>query len=171
MRSRDALVPRAAAGRKLGKCACIARVRAPLLLLLLLVGCAPRETLVSVVVLPSAPREPPPVVAPDSCEERAVVKIEAAADGTVDRAALDRAMESTRAYAQVCCVGGAAGTVEVRVEIAPGGWETSVQLSPASFRGGDTGACLEHSFQMVLVAPFVGPPVVYNLRAHLGGSP
>lgn len=123
-----------------------------------------------VVNLPVVSRDAGRTEAPDSCEERAVVKVEAAPDGSVDRAALDRAMESSRGYAETCCVGGASGTVEVRVEIAPSGWETTVKLSPPSFAAGDTGACLEHSFQMVLVAPFTGAPVVYALRARLGGG-
>ncbi|HEX7601236.1 MAG TPA: hypothetical protein VF316_06505 [Polyangiaceae bacterium] len=145
-------------------------MRAALPILLGLAACTPREAPV-VVELPVVPRDAGPVGAPDSCEERDVVKIGAAPDGSVDRAALDRAMEATRAYAEACCVGGASGTVEVRVEITPSGWQTSVKLTPSSFEEGDTGACLEHSFQMVLVAPFTGPPMVYSLRAHLKGGP
>lgn len=145
-------------------------MRAALPILLGLAACTPREAPV-VVELPVVPRDADSGVAPDSCEERDVLKIEASPDGTVNRAALDHAMESSRAYAEACCVGGASGIVEVRVEIAPSGWETSVKLTPASFAAGDTGACLEHSFQMVLVAPFAGPPVVYALRARLQGGP
>jgi len=139
-------------------------------LLLGLVACAARERPI-VVELPPVPRETAAAATPDACEERGVVKIEAAPDGTVARAALDRAMASSRAYAEACCIGDASGTVDVRVEIAPSGWETKVTLAPPSFAEGDTGACLEHSFQMVLVAPFTGPPVVYALQAHLKGGP
>jgi hypothetical protein len=145
-------------------------MRAALPILLGLAACTPREASV-VVELPVVPHDAGAVGAPDSCEARGVVKVEAAPDGSVDRAALDRAMEATRAYAEACCVGGASGIVDVRVEIAPSGWQTSVKLTPASFEEGDTGACLEHSFQMVLVAPFSGPPMVYALRAHLKGGP
>lgn len=148
-------------------------MRASLLLpffFLSLAWCTPREAAV-VVELPVVSRDASAVVRADSCEERTVVKVEAAPDGTVDRAALDRAMAASRAYAEACCVGGESGTVEVKVEIAPSGWQTTVTLGPESFAEGDTGACLEHSFQMVLVAPFTGPPVLYTLKAHLRGGP
>ncbi len=148
-------------------------------LALVLAGCAssrPHERMEVVLPPPSPSATPDPEASAAGrlaeeerqCAVKDLQPIRASDDGTVDVAAVKKAVKHARFYAERCCTGGDSGTVRVSVAFAPAGWGTEVKLDPEPFGEGDTEACVVGSFRRVMVGAYRGEGLRFEESVTIG---